>query len=360
MQNELVGNTLITILQSLQLVGLAPSLFVMAFLLLTARHLRKSIVPVLFFLTLSSSFLLPLSDILPLEGQTAHGSLLFIQSMFAAVSFLLVIQFLRGDIPSWPYWMILALPVVGGGPLVYGLLFVDELCFTGNQCVSVLSIKALYNIFAASSIFLLLIMQFTRSELYISKTDPNRLHKYWLIIALVVLNLALLAIDLAWVADMIRNADAQLAGTIIRLVFIYLVLMSLFRVFDKGFEVDFSRIPTARRTLQDADGPQLARIRQLMEEEHAYREMGMSREAMAERLGMPQHLLSRLINTHFKKNYNEFLNEYRVTEAKQRLRNESTSVTAIAFEVGFSSIASFNRVFKNIVGMSPTEYRSKK
>jgi AraC-like DNA-binding protein len=48
-----------------------------------------------------------------------------------------------------------------------------------------------------------------------------------------------------------------------------------------------------------------------------------------------------------------------VEEAKQRLSDEETAVTVIAFEVGFSSIASFNRVFKGLTGMSPSAYRSR-
>jgi two-component system response regulator YesN len=47
-----------------------------------------------------------------------------------------------------------------------------------------------------------------------------------------------------------------------------------------------------------------------------------------------------------------------VEEAKGRLIGEETPITTIAFDVGFNSIPSFNRVFKHITGLSPSEYRS--
>ena len=77
-------------------------------------------------------------------------------------------------------------------------------------------------------------------------------------------------------------------------------------------------------------------------------------------MGTNEQTISRLINSHFKKSFTDLVNHYRVEEAKQRLLSEETAITVIAFEVGFNSIASFNRVFKEKVGSSPSEFRSAK
>jgi YesN/AraC family two-component response regulator len=56
--------------------------------------------------------------------------------------------------------------------------------------------------------------------------------------------------------------------------------------------------------------------------------------------------------------FTEFVSRTRVEKAKNLLLNPNLRVSEIAFEVGFQSLTHFNRVFKKIVGESPTEYRS--
>lgn len=101
-----------------------------------------------------------------------------------------------------------------------------------------------------------------------------------------------------------------------------------------------------------------ATVEAWLREHHSYRTQGYSRAACAQELSLQEYQLSRLLNQKYQKNFNEFINGFRVEEAKDRLKNEpKATAKVIAFEVGFSSIASFNRVFKEMVGKSPTEYR---
>lgn len=53
----------------------------------------------------------------------------------------------------------------------------------------------------------------------------------------------------------------------------------------------------------------------------------------------------------------QYLNNYRITKAAKLLANTSDPVTEIAFKVGFESIKTFNRVFKQIKGCNPTTYK---
>lgn len=355
------ADTLITTLQALQLVALPPSLFVVCFLLLVTRNLSHSIIPALYFLALACSFTLPLLDIFPsvAASQGWRSVLLLGESLLPALSFLLIMQLLLGRPPTFMYWLILALPLLGGSLLIYGSVYGGEACFA-DICLGAQSLKTLYGIFSASCIFLLLIFHFSsREDALIPSSDPHRAHKYWLLMALILLNLLLLGIDLASLLGQVDMPNAALAATVIRITFIYLVLTSLFRVFDRAVEMDMARLPTAARVmLSEKDHICLQGLKRMMEELNAYREMGLNREAIAERLGVGGHVVSRIINVHYGKNMNEFVNGYRVEEAKQRLASEPVSITTIAFEVGFASIASFNRVFKDMVGCSPTEYRA--
>jgi len=61
---------------------------------------------------------------------------------------------------------------------------------------------------------------------------------------------------------------------------------------------------------------------------------------------------------HFNKSFSELANEYRLREAQELLTTTDLSITDIAYSVGFSSITSFNRVFKEITEQSPTEFRA--
>jgi AraC-like DNA-binding protein/ligand-binding sensor protein len=58
-------------------------------------------------------------------------------------------------------------------------------------------------------------------------------------------------------------------------------------------------------------------------------------------------------------NFTDYLSRVRIEKAKNLLLNPNLRISEIAFEVGFQSLTHFNRVFKKIVGQSPTAYRKK-
>ncbi|MEZ4931222.1 MAG: AraC family transcriptional regulator [Saprospiraceae bacterium] len=85
----------------------------------------------------------------------------------------------------------------------------------------------------------------------------------------------------------------------------------------------------------------------------------LSLSEMAALLNLSPPTLSKAINAGFQKNFNELINEYRVMEVKEKLAdpaNAHLTMLAIAMECGFSSKATFNRVFKKLEGVSPSEY----
>ena len=289
------------------------------------------------------------------------GGLLLGDSMSFALAFLLIMQLLLARIPPLPYWGIIALPVFGGGSMIYAALIADDACVFGQLCLKMNEVKMLYSIIGSSVIFLLLTVNFSRKDTVIAGNDLHKPHKFWMIMALTIMHLNLLLVDLATLAGLIGTDKSELASTVIRLAFVYLVLTSIFRVFDQVFQLDLSRIPTVTKIPERSDDPdKIKKIEQLLLEKKIYREMGLSREQLAQHVGTNEQTISRLINSHFKKSFTDLVNHYRVEEAKQRLLSEETAITVIAFEVGFNSIASFNRVFKEKVGSSPSEFRSAK
>lgn len=111
----------------------------------------------------------------------------------------------------------------------------------------------------------------------------------------------------------------------------------------------------------DPDAPLLARLDRLMAEEKPYLDPDLTVSRFAARLGVSEVVLRRLINHRLAfGHFRNFLNVYRVQEAKRRLSDGSAApekMISIAFDSGFASVASFNRAFRQLVGQSPTEFR---
>jgi AraC-like DNA-binding protein len=103
-----------------------------------------------------------------------------------------------------------------------------------------------------------------------------------------------------------------------------------------------------------------ARLAQLMGE-GAYREEGLSVAGLAEKVGVPEHQLRKLINGELGfRNFSAFLNSYRIDEAKAALVDPDHArkqILQIALDLGYGSIAPFNRAFKEATGKTPTEFR---
>jgi AraC-like DNA-binding protein/predicted secreted protein len=95
-----------------------------------------------------------------------------------------------------------------------------------------------------------------------------------------------------------------------------------------------------------------------METSKPYLKSDLKISDLAASLAVPSHQLSELINNEFEVNFYDFINQYRVEEAKKLLiTNQSYKILVIGYEVGFNSKATFNRVFKKITNCTPSEYK---
>lgn len=81
---------------------------------------------------------------------------------------------------------------------------------------------------------------------------------------------------------------------------------------------------------------------------------------MSKDLNVTTQTLSMVINQRSGKNFNSFINYYRIEESKQLLHSKdfkNHTMAAIAFEVGFNSISSFNTAFKKQTGKTPVAFK---
>ena len=86
----------------------------------------------------------------------------------------------------------------------------------------------------------------------------------------------------------------------------------------------------------------------------------ISRELIAETIGMNPDTFSRVFNQFAGKGLSDYTNELRVEEAKRLLLESDITVTRISIDTGFDNLRTFNRSFRKITGMSPLEYRNNK
>lgn len=96
-----------------------------------------------------------------------------------------------------------------------------------------------------------------------------------------------------------------------------------------------------------------------MEENKPYLDPELSLQKLARQLGIQANALSRLINDGTGRNFNDFINVYRVQDMMNMLRSgeqKTQTLLGIAFDCGFNSKATFNRAFKKATGLSPREW----
>lgn len=123
-------------------------------------------------------------------------------------------------------------------------------------------------------------------------------------------------------------------------------------------EVSTAGPPEAR---PDALEEAAQRVVDGMQRDRIYRETGLTIGALAQRLGMAEYRLRRVINGQLgHRNFNDFLNVWRLREAAERLRDPAQArlpILTIALDLGYGSIGPFNRAFKATMGVTPSEFR---
>lgn len=83
----------------------------------------------------------------------------------------------------------------------------------------------------------------------------------------------------------------------------------------------------------------------------------LTRESLAAAVDLNPDTFSRYFNQYTGRTLADYINEFRVAEAKRRLAESDSPVTRISMDIGFDSIRTFNRVFKKHTGMNPGEFR---
>ncbi|MEX0361880.1 MAG: helix-turn-helix domain-containing protein, partial [Allomuricauda sp.] len=98
----------------------------------------------------------------------------------------------------------------------------------------------------------------------------------------------------------------------------------------------------------------------LFTHERIYKENNISLDMVAQKLNTTRHNTSQIINEHFNVSFHEFVNMYRIKEAKQLLvedKSRRLNIINVAYEVGYNNKVTFNKAFKKDTQLTPSQYQ---
>lgn len=203
-------------------------------------------------------------------------------------------------------------------------------------------------------LYLLLIFLYLKNSF--RKSDLKNWRKNHFIWSVTILFLLL------WIIDIYRyffNFDLQ--GGYINVLL--LSIFSVYLVYRNLKNLNSESKPIVRRkSLLDSELRASYRTRLVLslEKDKVYLDQNLTLPTLSEKLNVPLHYLSEVINEDLKTNFKALLNQYRVKEAMSLLNDENLShlkIEALAYQAGFKSTSSFNSNFKLITGKTPKEFR---
>jgi AraC-like DNA-binding protein len=176
----------------------------------------------------------------------------------------------------------------------------------------------------------------------------------------VMITAALIGITLI-VESMTITTDAVIFLQVLqRSSILGLTLLFLIRNFEIKSGFFFKEIQKEKPVVSD-DGELKRKLETLIKEKKVYRKEGLTIGELAEMLNEQEYKVRRLINGELGfRNFNDFLNKYRVSEACEILNDPAQNrktILEIAYSLGYQSIGPFNKAFKELKDTTPTAFR---
>ncbi len=128
---------------------------------------------------------------------------------------------------------------------------------------------------------------------------------------------------------------------------------------DKSSSETSQQTPEENTLVEKRYKSEAKSLDKLMNEEKPYLNPTLTIHDLASMAGMPPHQLSKVINGEFNCNFFEYINHYRIEDFKIKAfasEYKHLTILAIAFDCGFNSKSAFNRIFKDMTGLTPREF----
>ena len=248
--------------------------------------------------------------------------------------------------------------------LFHGLPFLFFFCFfsiTGisKQGYQVFDVIAVIQYYCYIIAVFLLLRNFR--QLYQDNYSSNHHLTYkWLMqttLLFVIGNIFVLIRGFAENDSAVYNYLLTFTSLFVLFVITRFVLNALYRPnLFAGINKDLTAVKQKSEVRQEPE--QLKNLLQFMETEKPYLDDKLTLQKLAEQINLPEKQLSALINQHTGRHFFDFINEFRINDAKTLLKEQSKlTVLEVLYEVGFNSKSSFYTAFKKETKLTPTDYR---
>lgn len=341
----------------LSFLGLVQCVVTLVYMIARAGNRLKASWAILYFVVLSLGFYADLSETYFKQfAEYFETYQWMIWYSVPILSIILIEQIAKIDrLPRRrTFLFLLMIPAIITTSLAFG--YDNATCTSYISCPESLELAKILTI-----IFTSLIMLYVWTMTNIQKIDSNRDsrsasgERFWLIIAIQLLNTVLIGLLLLDLMGFLPEQQIKMIKTIVGIAAVYLASTSLFRIFPQAIQIIDTKESNA--TLTDSEISYIPIIDTLLTKDKVYQEASYGRSQLAQELSLSESQISRIVSTHYQTTLPQLLNKHRINEAKHLLADTNENIQVIASETGFNAISSFNRVFKEVTGMSPSEYR---
>mgnify|MGYP000162098806 CR=1 FL=1 len=342
---------------SLQLIGLLASSLLIFLAIYIFSNIKKNqtqrfvLLALTVFSTIQTLYILFYGNIPALWTNIFLG----VPTVFGPLALLYTQSFVKkSDEVQFSEW-VNYLPFV-----IIGILaFIPDYDIKANRTLHILIVVAHWGLFLTYTFFWL-------SQ---SKMELKELHHYerkwlWSLLAL----LAFIWIDQS-LLFLIGSAYQLIYVLSIMLV---AIMLSLFYFRFRSANMDEKEEPETHKKHVNAksDTPEktphlpenarfyLNKLDNLVNEEKIYIDPNLTIPRLAEKMQIQPYLLSQIINAQFDKSFPDYINSYRIEDAKKLLEESSLKISSIASDCGFNSLSSFNLAFKKHTDKTPSQYRN--
>ncbi|EPE84998.1 DNA-binding helix-turn-helix protein [Leptospira noguchii str. 1993005606] len=277
--------------------------------------------------------LLFLIDIVALA---ASGTLIFLISTMSFKRY--------SKLPLIYYWNLI-------GPLILSLPIATFYEQHGN--------KELEFFLFAADLYVFVYFVIAVANIFIDKKYESSTMSFKTILSLVILISLCIPLEILGIVfenkSLILLSSVHTTFTVIFYYFLTLIRPNLLDIISSESGKNFVK----RSLLHDVDINALEkRLIHIIKEERIYLDEDIRLPDVSEELGISVHQLSFFLNNHLGMNFNNYINQFRVEEAKSMLINDpSRSVVSVGIAVGFNSNSSFYKAFLKETGMSPKQFR---
>ena len=263
-----------------------------------------------------------------IQGKLSFRQLIHFTPFFSAAIFFSIIAPYNGI-----YWSgivkwiaILELPYL----IIYTSLAITMIIGVIEQFKTVRQRAILFKFFGVYVILLCTVFLINIEYVYIGLTGPS-LYLFILAVMFAIGTIVLLTIDMA--------------------------VLKKYNVNENLSEIDKTKY--AHSGLSDELLTQLAlKLERIMIEKKPYLSNDLKLDDLAQNLSVSRHHLSQIINQKYNLGFYDYINKFRIKEAKKLIKIDSNSgVTEIGYIVGFNNRVSFYKAFKKFAYCTPTEYR---